>query len=313
MGIRESNTIRVLANGNKIGERMKNSLLDSINKNFSSSPSYFEVSINDSLELKGVQITDNSLKGITEIVMKPGDALNFGYLIDWNGKKWICNSREKVNDLYYRGSIQECNGTLKWRDSTNIIHSIPAIVTNLTLYSDGLSEGKMMILGDGKRQVVIPNNDETKILYEKQRFIVGRKVYEISHIDEDTQPGLLNIIMVQTETIADDDWTNRIAYNATTPDTSTTNLAISGDDVITVGKTATYSIINNIGYTFTWEVKTVDGTTTSYAGLTMNNIASCTVQAYSTTNIPQQIKLYAKCLQDSRVVLTKIITIKDVF
>ena len=120
MSIRQSNTDRVLHSGSTIGERMRHDLLTFVQHKFSSSPSYFEVFINNNPNKTGVYIVDDSVsiniinQNSKNIIMQPNDILSTGDIItDETGQTWLCIASELYGGMYYTGKITRATHTLQ--------------------------------------------------------------------------------------------------------------------------------------------------------------------------------------------------------
>lgn len=206
---------RLEITGTTFKERQINDVIDAINDNFEDSPSFYEVSINGSSTLTGVQIVDNSSNDankvdyIRKIVMKPNDTITVGDIVDWDSKKWIITSAEKFSDVYYYGMMQECNNTLKFYDKNSVsfkLCSIPCIFSRQRLSTD---ENNYMTLQSGHYLVTIPSGYITKSDVDL-RFILNDSAYKVSSIDNSTN-SLVYIDVVDDVFVPDDNRTLGIA------------------------------------------------------------------------------------------------------
>lgn len=145
--------------------------------------------------------------------VKTGDIVDFEYKHSKERYPYLFISSVESRDKYDISFMQKCNNTLTFKNSLGEIISIPCIISNLTLYSDGL-EQKTLTLLDGKRNVIIPYNEDTKDIFVQQRFIFNHDaVFSVSLPDNFSVPNLLQLTMIQSQFNDKDDKDNNLAYN----------------------------------------------------------------------------------------------------
>jgi hypothetical protein len=100
--------------GGSMQGSQKESLKQNILSNFYNSPSYYQVTINNSPTTSDVWITDDSeTKELKRITTKPdADVLNVGDVVNWNGANWLTLIVDDMSGIYYRGTLELCNSTL---------------------------------------------------------------------------------------------------------------------------------------------------------------------------------------------------------
>jgi hypothetical protein len=159
---------------------------------FKNSPSYEDVYINNSLEPTGVQIVpDTKVPTVKYILMQPNDKIGIGSMILRNDTDtWICISRDP-NVIYDKGQIEECNSMLKWVDSNGIVRSYPTVL----YYGSGgdTSTDNVMTLPDGRRKVIVQNNEHTIKIKRDMRFIFGGNVFLVVDSDYVSKAGIVNL------------------------------------------------------------------------------------------------------------------------
>lgn len=238
---------RLEINGTSLKDRQVNSVVDAINNDFKSSPSFFEVSINGGTTLTGVQIVDNSTNAankvdyIRKIIMKPSDSISVGDIVDWDSKKWLVISAEKFSDLYWYGMMQECNNTLKFykkQNQTSILFEVPCI------FSDGsvsLEEGRFLSLPSGHYLITIPSGYIAKSDMN-MRYIINDAPYKTFGINNATN-GLVKIEVVDDSFNEKDDKINSIAWNIDNPQHNYTIDILNGaEQTIKYGESLTLNI-----------------------------------------------------------------------
>lgn len=171
-----------------------NSTKSTINRLFMDNPSAKKVFFNDSEEESWVWIVeDTKMPTVKKIVMRPDEVIQSGWLVNWNGEKWLCTHHDKSKDIYETGFIEKCNSTLKWVDEEGTIHSYPAVFFYGTRANFGTFSDKVMTLPDGRRQVVVQRNEHTKKLKRDDRFMFGGSVFKVIDFDHVSDEGLVNL------------------------------------------------------------------------------------------------------------------------
>lgn len=240
-------------------------------------------------------------------------SIHRGSVVEVGTDKYIVITDIDDNGVYKTCKMLKTYNTLKWKDEIGTIVELPCIVSNFTLYSDGLEIGKYMITEDGKRAVIVSSTSDTLKIKEGMRFIFNHNsVFKVTDIDDYSMVGILNIVMAQDVFINDDDKEQNIAVNVydTTPapEPPPVDLAISGSDEIKIGNSQDYTIINNTNYTFLWSVNSNKVTIINF------NTISCTLSAvFDSNNVGTVVTLTAIAQENSSIVLTKDITIKGMF
>ena len=178
------------------------------------------------------------------------EEIDVGCYVKWQGVNWLLVYQE-VNGFPTHKTfvMKRCNQIFRYKQN-DIVYDIPVSVTNLTLYSDGLADGKFLSKADAKRNIKIGSNPVTRSMDLGTRIMLTNKtVFRFTHIDNFSQEGLLACIGLQTAIIPLDDTVNNIAYNSTiVEDNSNVNdeedinpsPEIEGEDYIYLGTEETY-------------------------------------------------------------------------
>src|SRR5574344_171165 len=69
--------------------------------------------------------TNNKYK--KSIKSRPNESFNVGDLIVWDDNNWIITEVDSDNQIYTKGTIEQCNYILRFQDSTGTIISKPVI------------------------------------------------------------------------------------------------------------------------------------------------------------------------------------------
>ena len=236
------------------------------------------------------------------------DDIDVGCYVKWQGINWLLVYQE-VNGFPTHKTfvMKRCNQIFRFKQG-EIVYDIPVSVTNLTLYSDGLADGKFLSKADAKRNIKFGSSPITRSIDLGNRIMLtGKTVFRITHIDNFSQEGLIACIGLQTALTPLDDTENNIAYNEDMSehifeDTSVSS-DIEGEEYMYLGSEEMYCIgANNISWELSDNICEVEA----------ESDGVCIV--YATDNskyIGHTITLYAK--QGNSVVDSKEITIKGYF
>ena len=151
---------KVLGKDGKI-ESIKKQILD----DFMSNPSHEEVVISD--ETRDVHIVTEGAKG-NRLLCKPNENINVDEYIIWNNKHFLCTHRFPDDKVQTKGTIQECNHTLKWINKNDQLITRPCIEDARTLYTTGIKDEKVIEIPNGMVGIQLPYDEETKQLNKWQ-------------------------------------------------------------------------------------------------------------------------------------------------
>ncbi|MBY6842761.1 hypothetical protein [Clostridium botulinum] len=147
--------------------------------------------------------------------------LNIGDIVLWENQLYIVYFEEKNTILSHKTLlIKPCNNVLTLQYNKNI-YKIPCILSNATLYSDGI-DVKQITLSNDQRNVLVPYNEFTNKIQLQQRFVFNHNsVFSVSLIDDFTfkqvgaNNGLLQLNMVREQKQTNlDDFENNLADNS---------------------------------------------------------------------------------------------------
>ena len=182
--------------------------------------------------------------------------VTIGSQVKWKDKYWLIVHEEEMSyDIYQNFTMKWCNNILKYK-LNGIIHEIPMVVSNLTLYSDGMSDMVYISTQDGKRNLLMPNNKLTKNIDINTRIMLSNSTtYRVTHIDDFTQKGVRNLTVVQVELHSLDDKENNIAYNEESETVEKpTDTYIEGENIIYIGSFNEYEVLNGDS-TYDWVIE----------------------------------------------------------
>jgi hypothetical protein len=178
-----------------------NSFIDATSDSFDKSPSYEKVTKNDVLDVfYDTWIFDEFAykKEIEEkkIVMKPLQSINRGEYINRSDGKWLVTDQDKQYSFNEKGRIRKCNYLLQWKNQEGTIINRWAVITNEIGQTIAVDETNYMRLGEGKYEISLQNDNESKRLSRDKRFIIGGLAYRTTSTNNVTRNGL-QVIMIQ--------------------------------------------------------------------------------------------------------------------
>ncbi|GAA0082965.1 hypothetical protein [Clostridium sp. CTA-6] len=134
---------------------------------------------------------------------KYNENLNIGDIVLWENQLHIVYFEEKNTIPSHKTLlIKPCNNVLTLQYNKSI-YKIPCILSNATLYSDGI-DVKQITLSNDQRGVLVPCNSFTSKIQLQQRFVFNHNsVFSVSLIDDFTfkqvneNNGLLQLTMIR--------------------------------------------------------------------------------------------------------------------
>lgn len=201
------------AQGGTVSSALKNDFKTSISKSFKDSPSYYSVSING--VVTDVHIVDDSQTREQKILLTQSTSLiKSGDIVLWNSENWLTLIVDFQGEIYYRGTMRKCVSSLKWKNSSGTQKEAHFTFASATSANFGVQDGRIINLGNERRQIVIQSNVDTQTIKKDQRFIFDGRLWRCIAIDG-LNKGLIYLTLEEdTTNTAKDDTTNRIANNS---------------------------------------------------------------------------------------------------
>lgn len=318
---------RVNILGSSSSERMVNLQRTTIKNSFSNTPSYFEVTINSSSSPVGVQIVDDSNVRDQKLIICVDYQLKNGDVIDWQDAKWINVLTDDMSDIYYRGQLRRCVGQLKWLDSNGLPKERYFTFKSDSSTNFGVQDGRIMTLGNERRILIVPLDDDTKLIGKDRRFIFDSRAWISTTIDTISVDNLLIMTVEESEIDkTNDNLDLGIAdyYNNLPPEPNPDpapvgySVVIDGSESIKKNLSQIYiatvyaDAIIDATKIVTWELLNDDESGgTSLATIVSQSGTQCEVKAAST--IGQYVKLKATMTTDSSITSIKRIQIKGLY
>lgn len=133
------------------------------------------------------------------------ELVDLGDTIHWKDKQLLCVYEENNTVLSHKTFIFKiCNNTLVFKNVKGEVVEYPCIVTNATLYSDGIFVNDTHIYNDDKRAILVQSNEDTKKIKTFQRFLINKNsAFKVSQIDDytirtiDGKNGVIQLMLIR--------------------------------------------------------------------------------------------------------------------
>lgn len=213
--------------GNDIGDAFTSNTDVFMESAFTASPTYRLMKVK-STEYKNLETIDGRtieverMGSLREILFRPlSDGLNVGTYLEFDNDTWLIYDKFGRNKV----SASRCNRILKWYDKNGVYQEIDCIASASDLGSKS-KQSKNEIewnkfdvrLPLGQLFVFVELTDETSEIGLNDRFVFGKKVYEVVGMDDTTSVnknghGLIQFTIKVTTVREEDDFANGIANN----------------------------------------------------------------------------------------------------
>lgn len=121
-----------------------------------------------------VIILDSDNLNIKTICSYPGQELKNGSMVLWGDQYWLIIALDANNELYTRGTMQQCNYLLRWISREGQVIERWSIVEDGTKYLTGDYSDRDFVVtrGDSRISLTLPKDRETIRLERENRFII---------------------------------------------------------------------------------------------------------------------------------------------
>lgn len=320
---------RVNRKGKNLKERITNEGKSLFLRHTKESPNGYTVQVTD---IDEVSITDKTKWVscfVTNVTLNDQNSLDEKYIhfdldvnvevgcyVRWYDEYWVIVFKELNTITTHKTfTMKKCNQIFSFKKD-NIIYNIPVSVTNLTLYSDGLSKNTYITRQDSKRSILVGKNSISKLIQIGTRIMLTNStVFRVTHIDNFTQNGLLKLTALQMALLPEDDIENNIAYNNNNDNYNST--PIESDDLIISPKIAYLG--QDLALTINDKFNDVEVewsliSKNNSAIITKQDTKSCEIKVIGDSrHIGQILIVEAYDISSFNVLETKMITIKGYF
>lgn len=172
--------------------------------------------------IDGRTIEVERMGSLREVLFRPlTEALNVGAYLEFDDDTWLIFDKFGKNKV----SVARCNRTLKWYDKDGVFQEIDCIASASDLGSKSkqsrneIEWNKFDVrLALGQLFVFVELTEETGMIGLNDRFVFGKKAYEVTGLDDTSAVnknghGLLQLTIKITTIREEDDFENGIANN----------------------------------------------------------------------------------------------------
>lgn len=165
---------RLSAKGNTLRDTRLQRERDYISRKLPSSLSY-HTAIISGVE-RQLAIIDSDNLNTKTILSLPGEDIQGGSLIAWNGYNWLVIQRDPHNEVCTKAVMMQCNYLLRWIAADESIVERWCIISDGTKYLTGETISSYndngMSLGDTRIAMTIPRDEYTVQLNRSHRFLI---------------------------------------------------------------------------------------------------------------------------------------------
>lgn len=146
-----------------------------------------------------IRPVDDRIVDDKKFLFSPDVTVEHGYLMKYKNSWWICIVKEtNTVDSHIATRFRPCNYLLKWMDDFGIIRQEWTVVSNKTLYSDGVRSTDLSVIPNQKMHVMFQLNENTRNLVRDKRLMILNDTYKITNIDR-TIIGMTQFILTETQ------------------------------------------------------------------------------------------------------------------
>ena len=151
-------------------ERVVNQTQRNINRRIINSPSFKHVLV-DGVE-QDLVITSSTEMWHKKIDAMPNERIYMGSIVEWNGRHFIIFQTDTDYEVVQRGEMYECNIFIKWQNEKGEIIGRYGWSENLSQFSSGTVESRIMMSIQQVFHVLLPLDEETVKLRRDKRFLI---------------------------------------------------------------------------------------------------------------------------------------------
>lgn len=163
---------RMAANGINKRDAVKRREYAFLNAKLPSSLSYHKLTIDGKPRELAVINSDNL--NMKTLCTMPGEDLPHGGLVHWMDSYWLITEKDANNELYAKGTMQQCNYLLRWVAADGTIVERWCIITDGTKYLTGEygDNEYIVVRGDSRVSLTIAKDEYSIQLNRESRFLI---------------------------------------------------------------------------------------------------------------------------------------------
>lgn len=182
----ESYNAKVVSDGSNKRERSKNKLIHDLNKNVKDTLIYNNVLING--VSANLSVASGTMANKKNISSECGKTFNIGDIVKYCNSNWLVMTADVNDEIYVRGSMQECNYKLTFQNDSREIVEYDCVIESASQYNSGEEAFKTITIGYNQNLIYIPLNDDTVAFKSDDRFFIDNnknnpKVYRATRVD----------------------------------------------------------------------------------------------------------------------------------
>ena len=154
-------------------------------------------------------------------------SVGLGFIYQFTDNYWITINTERIKNLAASAYLKRCNNALRWRDETGAYYSEPCSIGYEILRNiNNESPSSLIVLPQGRIEVICQYNDRTNLIRPNQRFLFGNEDnwtaykiaggginnYQNTETINNTTVGFIRLTMAVDYISDNDDLTLGIAY-----------------------------------------------------------------------------------------------------
>lgn len=163
---------RMAANGTNKRDAVKRRECAFLSAKLPSSLSYHKLTIDGQPRELAVINSDNL--NMKTLCTMPGEDLPHGGLVYWMDNYWLITEKDANNELYAKGTMQQCNYLLRWVAADGTIVERWCIITDGTKYLTGEygDNEYIVVRGDSRVSLTIAKDEYSIQLNRENRFLI---------------------------------------------------------------------------------------------------------------------------------------------
>lgn len=254
----ESYNSKVVSDGRCKRERSKNKLINDVNKYSKDTLSYRDVLINDIA--RNLTILSGTMANKKNISSKCGETFNIGDVVTYKNTKWLIMTADVDDEIYVRGSMQECNYRLRFQNDNKEIVEYDCVIESASQYNSGEEAFKTITIGYNQLLIYIPLNDDTVMFKSDDRFFIDNnkiepKVYRATRVDTVTNAyagiGYVTVLATEDQYNSERDNIEKWICDYEEPDDNTEDITITyrgNAEIVCGGSYKTFNADRNVSW-----------------------------------------------------------------
>lgn len=151
-------------------ERVVTQTQRNINRRIQNNPSFKHVLVDG--DEQDLVITSSTEMWHKKIDSMPNERIYMGSIVEWDGRHFIIFQTDADYEVVQRGEMYECNVYLKWQNEKGEIIGRYGWSENLSQFSSGTVESRIMMSIQQVFHILLPLDEETVKLRRDKRFLI---------------------------------------------------------------------------------------------------------------------------------------------